>query len=136
MAGDASGGATSWTKEVDLRPDKNIIVKIEASLDQGTGVATWRFTSLDPVTKKPLDPASLDGFLPPNAAAPEGEGSVLFTVNPRRGLETGTELRNKADIVFDYNPAITTPEWFNTLDASATGQPSSGPGRRSIQRLV
>jgi hypothetical protein len=49
---------------------------------------------------------------------PEGEGSVPFTVEPRGGLATGTEIRNRARIVFDVNAPIDTPEWLNTIDDS------------------
>jgi hypothetical protein len=41
---------------------------------------------------------------------------VLFTILPKDVLTTGTEVRNKASIVFDANPPINTPEWLNTID--------------------
>jgi hypothetical protein len=102
-------------KDVDLRPTNNIIARIAAALDTQTGIITWRFQSIDPATGLPTDDP-LAGFLPPNTAPPQGEGSVMFTIKPKVGLATGTEIRNKARIVFDTNPAIDTPEWFNTLD--------------------
>jgi hypothetical protein len=83
-----------------------------------TGVVSWRFTSLDPDTGKPPDDP-LAGFLPPNVTAPEGEGSVSFTVSPKALLPTGTEIRNRATIVFDANPPIDTPDWLNALDRTA-----------------
>lgn len=46
----------------------------------------------------------------------EGEGSVVFTIMPKPGLPTGTEIRNSASIIFDTNEPIVTPEWLNTLD--------------------
>ena len=49
---------------------------------------------------------------------PEGEGSVVFTVQPKSGLPTGTEIRNHATIVFACNPPIDTPEWRNTIDTA------------------
>jgi hypothetical protein len=48
--------------------------------------------------------------LPPNTNPPDGEGSVRFTVRPRAGPPVGTEIRNMASIVFDFNPAIETPD--------------------------
>jgi hypothetical protein len=108
-------GLSEFTTDVDLRPQKNLIVRVEARLDKTTGLLTWRFTSLDPATGQPTeDPTA--GFLPPNRSAPEGEGQVLFTVQPREGVATGTEIRNRARIVFDANPFIDTPEWLNTID--------------------
>jgi hypothetical protein len=100
---------------VDLRPEKNLIVRITASLNPATGILSWRFTSIDPATGQlPEDPR--EGFLPPNITPPEGDGSVLFTVKPKEDLPTETEVHNSASIVFDTNPAINTPAWLNTLD--------------------
>jgi len=108
-------GLSNFATDVDLRPDNNLIVRITVSLNTNTGLLIWRFTSIDPATGDfPEDP--LAGFLPPNINPPEGDGSVLFTVMPKEGLPTGTEIRNRASIVFDVNPPIETPEWLNTLD--------------------
>jgi hypothetical protein len=108
-------GLCDFTTNVDLRPGKNLIVRIEVTLNSNTGLLTWRFTSIDPATgQRPEDP--LVGFLPPNKNPPEGEGNVVFTVMPKQGLATGTEIRNRATIVFDTNQPIGTPEWLNTLD--------------------
>jgi HYR domain/PKD domain len=110
-------GASAFATDVDLRPDKNLIVRITASMNPNTGLLSWRFTSIDPATgNPPTDP--LAGFLPPSINPPEGDGSVLFTVMPKTGLATGTEIRNKARIIFDVNEPIDTPEWFNTIDNS------------------
>jgi WD40 repeat protein len=108
-------GESEYSTAVDLRPAQNIFVRINAILNRQTGLLTWRFTSINPNTgQPPEDP--LVGFLPPNKNPPEGEGSVLFTVMPKSGLATGTEIRNKATIVFDKNAPIDTLEWLNTLD--------------------
>jgi parallel beta-helix repeat protein len=108
-------GRSQFATEVDLRPAKNLLVQIEAGLDRASGVATWRFTSLDPATRSlPEDP--LAGFLPPNADPPAGQGSVFFAVQLKPSLATGAQVRNGATIVFDENEAILTPEWLNTID--------------------
>jgi len=96
----------------DLRPDNNLLVRINAAIDLNTGALTWHFNSVDPSTNEaPSDP--LAGFLPPGA-----EGSVSFTVMPKKGLPIETLIKNKATIVFDVNAPLDTPEWFNTLDNS------------------
>jgi hypothetical protein len=41
---------------------------------------------------------------------------VLFSIDATPGLVTGTEIRNKARIVFDKNAPIDTSEWLNTID--------------------
>jgi hypothetical protein len=108
-------GLSQFTTQVDLRPDQDLLLTIEAGLEPGTGLVTWHFTSIDPLTGQlPEDP--MVGFLPVNNNPPEGEGSVLFTVMPKAALPTGTEIRNRASIVFDVNPPIETNEWLNTID--------------------
>ncbi len=103
-------GVASYATTLDLRPAKNLLVRISAILNKTTGLLTWSFTSLDPVTGlPPADP--LAGFLPPGVG-----GSVFYTVMPRNGASTGTQIRNTASIVFDTNAPILTPEWSNTID--------------------
>lgn len=43
---------------------------------------------------------------------------MSFTVLPKSGLATGTQICNQAHVVFDTNPPIDTPTWCNTIDAS------------------
>lgn len=107
--------AREFAADVDLRPARNLIARISASLNASTGLVTWQFTSIDPASGQPTtDP--LAGFLPPNGISPEGQGSVMFNVVPKAALPTGTQVRNRATIVFDFNAPLLTPEWVNTLD--------------------
>ncbi|HYI45079.1 MAG TPA: hypothetical protein VE174_06390, partial [Actinomycetota bacterium] len=106
-------GLQEWTTDVDLRPDNDLIVRIEAELDGNE--LTWFFQSLDPVTMEPTTDAEA-GFLPPNDDPPEGEGSVSFSVSADAGLPSGSEIENSASIVFDTNEAIVTNTWLNTID--------------------
>ncbi|MER2514666.1 MAG: dockerin type I domain-containing protein [Nitrosomonas ureae] len=110
-------GMEQYTGGVDLRPDKNLIVTIKANLDKATGLATWVFTSLDPQTGE-LPEDALSGFLPANTVPPIGEGSVTFSIKPKPGLASNTEISNQASIVFDRNAPIKTPAWINTIDAT------------------
>lgn len=109
-------GLSEYTADVDLRPEHDLIARVDARLDRATGRLTWRFSSLDPATGQ-LTEDPLTGFLPPNVNPPEGDGLLLFTVRPKP-LATGEEIRNRASIVFDANAPIETPEWRNTLDNS------------------
>ena len=54
--------------------------------------------------------------LPPNVNAPEGEGYVSFSVDLKPNLANGTQIKNKATIIFDKNFPIETNEFVNTLD--------------------
>ncbi|TNF46501.1 MAG: hypothetical protein EP310_00385, partial [Bacteroidetes bacterium] len=57
--------------------------------------------------------------LAPNITPPEGEGFVRFSVEPTAGLPSGTVFENRATIIFDMNPAITTNTWVNITDTEA-----------------
>lgn len=129
------GGLNTYGTTIDLRPDQDLLVQLEAQFDPSSGRATWKFTAVDPATgREPTDPTA--GFLPPNTAPPAGDGSVLFSVMPRFGLPSGTKIRNKASIVFDFNTAIETPEWINTVDGGAPRSTASAsapaPGATGI----
>lgn len=104
----ALAGSNEFNAQVDLRPARNLAVNINAAVNPNTGLLTWRFNTIDPATRKPPE---IDGFLPPGK-----EGSISFTVMPKKDLPTGTVVRNKATIKFDFNDPIDTPEWFNTID--------------------
>jgi hypothetical protein len=107
--------AHTFTEYVDLRPQVDVIVKVEGVAHTATGVVEWTLTSLDPMSLVEVDDPLL-GFLPPNINAPEGQGFITFSVKPQGNLTHNTTLDNKASIVFDQNPAIQTNTWHNTLD--------------------
>jgi len=106
-------GLSDYSTTVDLRPAQDLVVGIDAHLDKATGLLAWRFTSIDPMTGQ-LTEDAVAGFLPPDVNPPEGDGSVVFTIEPK---VTGTPICNRASIVFDVNEPILTPQWCNTIDA-------------------
>jgi len=115
-------GLTNYSTSLDLRPTNNLLVQVDAHLDPSTGLLTWSFASLDPATNQPpTDPTA--GFLPPG-----GEGGVFFTVLPKQGLATNSQINNQATIAFDVNPPMSTQTWLNTIDNTPpTSQVSSLP---------
>jgi hypothetical protein len=111
-------GLTAFHTRVDATATLGVFVDITASFNPNTGQATWTFTSLDPTTLDlPMDPTV--GFLPPNKTAPDGQGFVTYTVNPKPGLTTGTKIGAAATVVFDTDPAEVTAPQSNTIDAGA-----------------
>lgn len=98
------------------KPDMH--VRFDARLDTSSGVITWRFLSIDPLTRELTDDP-LDGFLAPNKNKGEGEGFVSFSIALKPGFSTGTSIRNKALIYFDNNKPIVTNEYLNTIDVTA-----------------
>lgn len=111
----ATPGRKNYMRDWDLRPAKNLILRMEAAFNDTTGILKATYTALDPATMEWTEDPFL-GFLPPNVNAPEGEGSLFFTISPKPTLVHNEQISNKAYIYFDYNPVIPTPVWTNTLD--------------------
>jgi hypothetical protein len=89
-------------------------VAITLNLNPATGMFAASFQSIDPSTGLP--PASLlTGFLPPEDGSGRGIGFVSFTVRPKAGLSTGTQITNVAQISFDQGQTIATDQ-KNDLD--------------------
>ncbi|MBA4313513.1 MAG: hypothetical protein C0417_12890 [Chlorobiaceae bacterium] len=57
-------------------------------------------------------------MLPPNVNPPEGQGWAIFSIMPEQNLASGTQIKNSASIVFDYNPPIVTNLYINTVDSA------------------
>ena len=61
----------SFAQDVDLRPGKELIIRVTGHLDEAKGVLRWNFLTLNPTTMEEEEDPDL-GFLPPNKTAPEG----------------------------------------------------------------
>ena len=54
--------------------------------------------------------------LPDSMSNPDGSiGSVTYSVLPKQALAAGTQLYNRANIFFDYNPGVVTNRVLNTI---------------------
>ncbi len=102
----------NYSTTVSLASD--LSVQVQGSLNPTTGVVKWTFRSLDPTTNLP--PIDLNvGFLPADKTPPAGEGSVVFSVMPKKHPATGAKVANQATVVFDTNAPIKTPIWTNHI---------------------
>ncbi len=108
-------GLKEYSTDIDLRPDKDLILRINGKLDTVTGIARWEYISLDPQTMSLTEDPIL-GFLNPNLTSPEGEGKVTYTIHPKDSINNDVEIRNKAQIIFDANEPILTNEWKVKID--------------------
>ncbi len=97
----------------------DLFVDVDASFNQNTGLLTWIFRSLDPLTGF-LPQGVFDGFLPVNDETHRGEGFVRYLVRPKASLANGTTIDQQASIVFDVNTPIETNVLTNTIDAGTT----------------
>jgi RHS repeat-associated protein len=120
----APSGQHTWTTVLDDQGQSGLLIKLNAKLDLGTRVVTWKLTGIDPVTGDvPAD--ATKGFLPPDVNAPEGRGFVTYVVRATGSSPTGTAVVGQATIVFDANAPIDTNVDTVVIDADApTGTPS------------
>ena len=95
--------------------NKTFDVLIELGFHSATGELYGSFQTIDPATQLPPD--VLTGFLPPEDGTGRGKGNVTYTVRPKAGLTTGTQIRNVALISFDGQLAISTDQ-VDPLDPS------------------
>jgi hypothetical protein len=93
-----------------------MLVRFNAQIDTTTGILTYSFISLDPVTKGNIDENAAIGFLPPNTTHPVGNGSVSFSVALKTTLPHNDIVSDRASIIFDKNRPILTNTWSNKLD--------------------
>lgn len=110
-------GDKNFVTTIDMRPEINAIAQVEGTFDDKKGVAKWHFCSLDPMTMEPTDDP-LDGILPVNVNG-KGIGEVSYNISLKPKLIHGTEVNNRAGIVFDQNDVIMTPTWTNIIDRIA-----------------
>ncbi len=107
--------SASFGLNIDLRPQINSIVRIQGTVDRETGIVIWHFLSLDPETMDITEDPDA-GFLPPNNASPEGEGSVSYSVRLKETVVHNSTISAQAKIIFDFNDPIFTNLYSNTID--------------------
>lgn len=111
-------GEKSFSKRtMDLRPEINVVAQVSLSLDENSGIATWTIESLDPMSMDPTEDV-MQGVLPVNVNG-NGQGFLTFDIKLKSSLTHGTNINNRAGIVFDTNDVIMTPTWTNTIDGIA-----------------
>ncbi|MEX0966021.1 MAG: PKD domain-containing protein [Bacteroidia bacterium] len=111
--------STYYSQRLDVRDSLGVYVDVVAGIDVSRNEAFWIFQAIDPLTGlAPNDP--FKGVLPVNdTATHDGEGFVEFTVMAKSSTVTGDSINAYAEIVFDENSQINTPEIYNLIDAVA-----------------
>ena len=86
----------------------NFDVQIDVGLNPATGLLQATFTSVNPTNGLP--PPVTIGFLQPETSPATGVGTgyINYTIRPKAGVATGTQIRSVATISFNQNPAIAT----------------------------
>lgn len=112
-------GRQYYSTRIDATRTVGVYVDVTADFDEQTGLLTWQFTSIDPTTLDQPRGNVLEGFLPPDKTAPQGQGWVSYFVQPRAADPTGTAINAQASVVFNTNAPIETKTLVNTIDAGA-----------------
>jgi hypothetical protein len=108
-------GISEYNGIMDLRPNINVLVQINISIDPLTRILQIYLKGLNTTTRM-LDE---NGFLIPNVNAPEGEVIFKFSINVANNVPSGTNITNEASIIFDGNKPIITNTWWNIVDSVA-----------------
>lgn len=64
-----------------------------------------------------------------NTNEPASHGFVTFKIDMQQGLTSGTEIKNRAYIYFDNNPAVITDYALNTIEYNTTNIVDLGNGQ-------
>ena len=108
----------SETVELDIK-GKKILTQISINLEENEDGKTQifaEFTAIDPETGW-MEQDVTTGILFPNDESSCGEGYFTYSIGLKEGVAHGTEVKNKADIYFDFNEVIETPTTVNTIDS-------------------
>ena len=115
---DVPKGMTEVCIYTDMRPGNNLILKTDMKLDIDSRIVTVVYTSLDTLTYEPTQDV-FAGFLPPNDSTHIGEGHFSYRVKLKDEVENNYDVKNKADIYFDYNDVIVTNATSHIVDTEA-----------------
>ncbi len=92
--------------EIVATSGTEVEVEIQAGIHPESNELFAQFVTIDPATGLPPD--VLTGFLPPEDGTGRGQGFFSFVIDPVPGLGTGMEIRNVAEITFDFGETIAT----------------------------
>ena len=107
------GGRGTFQGDFDFTQTNGFILRVSAGMDLDTNTATWLLQAIDPNTGEVLQDAT-KGLLAPGAT-----GFVGYTVQPQKGLATGTQISADATVLFDNAPAMDTGAVTQTIDGTA-----------------
>ncbi|MDB9540082.1 Calx-beta domain-containing protein [Anabaenopsis arnoldii] len=111
-----TNGVQNYNQRLDLRDTRGVFVDVNAGLDVATGIVTWTFTAIDPLTGNPVDNTT-QGFLPPNDSNGAGRGFVSYSIQPLSNITNNTRIDAQGSITFNNQTPLLTNPVFNTLDS-------------------
>ncbi len=103
----------SFQGDFDFTQSKGFILRVSAGVDVNSGTVTWLIQAIDPSTGEVItDPTK--GLLAAGAT-----GFVSYTIQPKDGLATGTQISAKARILFNTAAPQDTNTVTDTVDGVA-----------------
>ena len=108
-------GVVQTTTLTDLRPDNDLLLRTTLRMDIDTRTVSAVFESIDPETGE-FTTDVLAGFLYPNDETHRGEGQFSYRVSLKNDLPDGYQIKNHAEIYFDFNEPIVTNETSHLID--------------------
>ncbi len=114
-----AAGQDSFNQIVTMNFEgKEVTVDIRINLDHETRELKAEFMAVDPLSGTMLQDI-MTGMLYPNDDSGRGDGYITYSISTKDDLPTGTTVGNVADIYFDFNDVIPTPEVNYTIDSGA-----------------
>ena len=114
-----AAGQDSFNQIVTMNFEgKEVTVDIRINLDHETRELKAEFMAVDPLSGTMLQDM-MTGMLYPNDDSGRGDGYITYSISTKDDLPTGTTVANVADIYFDFNDVIPTPEVNYTIDSGA-----------------
>ena len=129
---DVPAGSKSLDTVVDYAykdDDYDFVIEVHITAWLENGVLHVNFISIDPETGLPPQDVGI-GFLPPENGTGRGQGFVSCLLKAKPDLPSGTEIRNIADIQFDFGLTIAT----NQVDPTDPSQ-GTDPEKEALVTL-
>ncbi len=132
------GSVGTFEHDYDYTPSKGYILRVTAGIDVSSGTASWLLQAIDPLTGQVIhDPSK--GLLPPDNAAGAGRGYVRYTMTPKAGVATGTQITASARVLFNGQAPLDTHTLTYTLDSepptTTLSRHQAGYSRRQLQSV-
>ncbi|WP_013334633.1 CARDB domain-containing protein [Gloeothece verrucosa] len=111
-------GRGAFQGDFDFTRTKGFILRVSAGLDPLSNTATWLLQAIDPNSGEVLTNPNI-GLLPPNTANGAGTGFVTYSVLPKDGLATGTQITAQARVFYNTAAPIDTTTISSIIDGKA-----------------
>ena len=111
-------GRGSFQGDFDFTSQLGFILRVSTGPDVAANSAVWLLQAIDPDTGEVVRDPNL-GLLPPNNAEGAGAGFVSYSILPKKGLTSGTEITAEARVLLNNAPPEDTNRIVQQIDGAA-----------------